>query len=261
MRSQVGLSIIGIVSLGLVLWFRVGPGTTNIRDDEATAAIEQLHSADLTIRNAAKEKLVRIGPRAMRPLAMFLEDLIRHPRERYPLGKTEKDLDDLKKRIAAIPEDDPIAKVEAGKQLAALVINQRLREDTCELLGRLHAVEAVPVLIQAMEYEPSDSSWETMNAAMRALIEIGSPAVPEIIEAIETARSRAESTPYADGHPSEFFVKTESAKNQARATMVLGEIKDLRALPVLEWLRNTSDSEWLIPYIERASVSIRERAH
>jgi len=139
-----------------------------------------------------------------------------------------------------------------------MLINQRLKEDVCELLGRLKAVEAVAVLIEAMESWPGSDSWENSNPAMDALQKIGSPAVDDIIEAVESAKQRA-AKPQGDGHPSDFFVSTEAAKNQARASIVLAAIGDARALPVLERLENSTDSQWLAPYLRRAIAQIRER--
>lgn len=228
------------------------------QDETVEAAIKQLQSAEE--RQAAKEQLLRLGPRAVKSLILLLEDLTRHPDFRYPPGKSEVDLTRLQERLNKIPEDAMEERAEAIRLISSLDISQRLKEDVCELLGRLHAEEAIPVLIEAMEAEMGIGQWERMSPAMYALIEIGEPAVPKLLEAMETARDRVIAMCAADKDPpSDFFIRTETVKNQARAAMVLERIGDERALPVLERIKSTTESEWLIPYLERSIQGCKKR--
>ena len=169
---------------------------------------------------------------------------MRHPYDRYPIGTSEKDFMDASENAERIPRSDANRQAEAVKHLSTMLITQRLKEDVCELLGQLRSEEAVAVLIEAMESWTGGDSWENSNAAMDALQKIGSPAVPDIIEAVESAKQRAAS-PRGEDRPSDFFVSTE--------------IGDARALPVLARLENSTESQWLVPYLRRAISQIKER--
>lgn len=259
---RAGLFFLGVGFLSSAGYFLVAKVQTRPKVDEPVAlAIKKLWSAEESERQSAKNALVQTGPEAVRPLMALLEDLIRHPGIRYAEGKNERDFVKLKERIDRIPPDLLQERAETMKSLSNVAIGWRLKSDSCELLGRLRAEEAIPILIEAMEDEDSIDSWESMNSAMLALVEIGSAAVPEIIRSIETANERAAATPFPEGeHPSDFFVKTETAKNQARAAMVLGEIGDVQALPVLEELRRSTDNGFLRPYVDRAIKTIKQKA-
>ena len=225
--------------------------------DRVLSAIDHLSAADPSDRQTAKDRIIQIGAPAIQPLIAALEDLMRHPYSRYAIGTTESDYVDARERAERIPRSDAKRQGEAARKLSSMIINQRLKEDFCELLGRLRAEEAVAALIEAMETWSGGDSWENSNPAMEALQKIGSAAVPDIIEAVDSAKARA-AIPKGEGYPSDFFISTEAGKNQARASMVLGEIGDARALPVLERLENSTDSEWLLPYLRSAIAKIRK---
>jgi HEAT repeat protein len=72
---------------------------------------------------------------------------------------------------------------------------------------------------------------------MGALVKIGEPAVPELIDAIETAHDRAASMNYGNVQRSEWSIKHDARILQTRAAMVLGKSGDARAVPVLMKLK------------------------
>jgi hypothetical protein len=258
MRALISYVAVGATLFGVVaLSYLVSRAACVAQGDPVLPLIGQLSAADPNDIRTAKDRIIQIGESAIQPLIAFLKDLLRDPHNRYANGTTEKDFIDARERAERIPPSDPSSQAEAARQLSTMLINQRLKGDVCELLGQLRAEQAVKVLIEAMETWPGGDSWENPNAAMDALQKIGSPAVPEIVEAVESAKPRA-ATPRGEGHPSEFFVTTEAVKNQARASIVLGAIRDARALPVLERLENSTDSGWLRPYLRRAIAQIKQ---
>jgi hypothetical protein len=75
------------------------------------------------------------------------------------------------------------AKHEAGDDSDGLwrfEITSRLIYDTCEILGRLGAVESVPVLMEVVETENQFGGFTKETAAVRALKMLGKPATPHI---------------------------------------------------------------------------------
>ncbi len=229
MRVIISYVFVGATLLGVAaLPYLVSRPADVVQSDPVQSVIGQLSAADPDDRRTAKEKIIQIGAPAIQPLIAFLTDLMRDPHNRYANGTTETDFIDARERAERIQPSDAGRQAAAARQLSTMLINQRLKEDVCELLGRLRAESAVAVLIEAMESWPGGDSWENSNAAMEALQEIGAPAVPGIIEAVESAEQRA-ATPRGEGQPSAFFVSTEAAKNQARASIVLGR-SEMRAL-------------------------------
>lgn len=256
--KYIACAVLATTSVLLLTIFSIHAKRVATLNLQAGGLVEQLWSADEKERESAKALLVKLGEKSVPPLIMLLTELERDPTPRYAPGREEE---------AKQAETDYRSLVESGRReeardalhhLMNLKVNWRLKQDVCELLGRLKAEEATGILIESMEDWPSSESWENMNPAMSALVEIGSAAVPKIIEALETARRRAAATPFADRQPSDFFVKAETAKYQARSAMVLGDIGDARALSVLESLETSTDSQWLLPYFRRAILKIRE---
>jgi hypothetical protein len=86
---------------------------------------------------------------------------------------------------------------EPQKQLMGLEISGRLKNDVCELLGNLHAEEAVPMLVEIMEREEIHDLIPGMTPVMRALAAIGPPAVPRLIESVEMAEVTASTFPFS----------------------------------------------------------------
>jgi hypothetical protein len=89
--------------------------------------------------------------------------------------------------------------------------------------------------------ESGSATHERWNEGMKELAEIGKPAVPKLIEVIETAKGRASAKIYSEEiPPSEFGINVETYTIQTRAVMVLGKIRDAKALPLLLKLQDSN---------------------
>lgn len=168
---------------------------------QADLAVKQLQSPKEAERQAAKETLIQLGSSAIPPLVKVLKDLVANQNRSY-----------------VIPDEDEEAEIQS-----------RLQPDVYELLGRLHAEEAVPLLIKAMEERQPYKLSEYCDLDMRALVEIGPAAVPRLIESMEEAETTAEQNEHEGLQVTALMIKL-------RAGMVLGDIGDVRALPILEKL-------------------------
>jgi len=216
-------------------------------DHAAGELVDLLWSPDHAQRGAAERQLVKLGAAAIPPLLSLLQDIYTDPRKaRFPIGREEETRQALDHYQDYRPED-----------LYDLEITARLRDDAAELLGQLHAVEAVPILIAVLHRQVEASFPRGLNRVMRSLVQMGPPAVPALLEEIENASSTAPSLVFRDEDaPSESGDKPrlheknnqwdgsrEVAIIRIRAAMILGEIGDGRALPVLERLfHRTSES-------------------
>jgi len=194
--------------------------------------IARLRSSDARERAAAKEKILQEGPTAVPLLVSLLRDLT------FPPGAkaTEK----------------------------GTFETWRLKDDIVELLGRLKAEGAIPLLITLMGQKDIGGPWEMFSPEMRALVQIGPPAVPYLISSIENAEVTARAREFADDPIFTDEVKQRIRKTfvfqiQSRASIVLGEIGDARALPILRKLRRTRNDEFLLPYVERAIEKIQSK--
>lgn len=219
--------------------------------ERADVAIRRLLSADESERMAAKLELLEIGRPAIPPMLSALKSVLDSPKSPYTVSDNDP--------VAIAP---PLASTDEDN------LSGRLEADICQLLGRLRAVEAVPLLIEMMQSRDSFTGLASMVTEMQAIAEIGPPAVPLLIEAIEDAPNRAARIGFGDPQPSEEerikFIQGEVAKIRARAARVLGEIGDKRALQTLERLLLEPPNEfdfWRpdVPYIEEAIKQIRKR--
>ena len=235
-------------------------------DLEASLTIKQLWSADQTEREAAKTALIRLGQRAIPPLIALLNEIRSDPRPRYVPGR-EHDAAEAEARYRTLLNAGKTEESHAAlNELMNLRINWRLKSDVCELLGRIRAEEAIPALIDAMISVESFNAWETMSPQMQALIAIGAPGVPKLIDAIETAGLRAGAINFGDDpifteEARRRLARIQIFRTQARSCMVLGEIGDATALPVLEKLLAETDDQILSRYIKDAIVRVRVRSN
>lgn len=239
-------------------------------DDGFTFAVKHLWSSDAGKRQIGKEEIVRLGPKVVPKLIALLEDIrllerIRdNPEKEYQLGE---------ERVSRIWDhyiDLPVEQKNSETLMRVISpeIAWRLQNDVYELFGRLHSVEAVPTLIKIMEHEQIYFKLASMSGEMQALVKIGPPAVPHLIEAIETAEERAASIQFGGSQPTEEekgrYIMSEAAKIRAKVARVLGEIGDVRAVPVLEKLLAASNelNSWRPdkPYIEEAINKIKEKS-
>jgi hypothetical protein len=228
-------------------------------DDNPTLIIKGLWSPDDSKRQEAKQAILRAGRKAIPQLVSLLSNILKNPQShRFATGKEEEGAE-ASKNLNEVSSD----------YWFSLEISWRLKYDAVEMLGLLKADEAVPLLIEFMEKEESYNLMEKMNTAMDALVKIGQPSVPKLIQEIKTAHLKAANGLVRD---SQYKMKEaedresiliETAKIQIRAAMVLGEIGELQALTVLEELLEPAADPFLLklrkPYVEEALELIRKR--
>lgn len=234
------------------------------REQRIAQAIKGLWAAEEIEREAAKLSIIRLGQRAVPSLMAVLRDLQHDPTPRYAPGREEEATRtdaEYRSLLAAGRTREASAALE---QLMNLRVNWRLKRDVCELLGRLKAEEAISILIEAMEDEDSIGSWEITSPPMHALIEMGGAAVPRLLEAMETAEARvftrqSSSEPPLSEEARTRIARIELFQIQARSSIVLGQIGDARALPVLERVLGSTNDSVLIPYLRGAIAKIRTK--
>lgn len=232
-----------------------------VKQSEAETAVNQLWSDDEMVRLAAKGKLIELGPEATRPLMTLLEDLRQNPGPRYVRGK-QKEGEEAFEQYRNLPNKQKVG--EALKKSMSLEISGRLSNDVYELLGRLHAVQAVPLLVEIVEKQEIDSLIPGMTPAMRALAEIGPVAVPRLIESIENAASTAAFSPYVTApdlseEAKQRNLEWQRIRIQVNAVLVLENIGDARALPVFEKLLNTTRNEFLARMVGDAITALKQK--
>jgi HEAT repeat protein len=161
-------------------------------------------------RTTAKARLLEIGARSAPYLITRLRDLTEFVEEpRFVSDDAIKDYD---------PENDPEVR---RRHTAWDVIG-----DCLDLLGWMKSEEAVPAIIKVLEIIPLAGREPKRLGPIRALEEIGTPAVPALIDALarapETARNQK--SPY---YPGERTL-------QIRMAFALAQIGDPQAIPALE---------------------------
>jgi PBS lyase HEAT-like repeat len=231
-----------------------GWGQARADQDRLAEAIDRLCSSSEQERQIAKEQITHFGTRAIRPLISRLEELTRYSHRSIPDGdvggETELNLPSgsKEKRCYTNPKT-----------------NWEVSSAVCELLGRLRAVEAIPPLLKIMENEVDiGGNITAMTFEMQSLVAIGEPAVSQIIGFFESAESRAESIKFGAPQPSREVQtrhrQAQAAIMRARAAAILGEIGDVRALPVLEEsLRLSPAGAWRpdLQFIREAITKIK----
>jgi hypothetical protein len=249
----------------------------------ANREVEKLWSASEAERQEGKAAMTRLGSLSVDPLVALLKDLIEDPHPRFPIGKELEGKNALDRGWQADRERQERIKDRQGpldvhrevtealgvfKEVRALAINSRLLFDVIELLGVLRAEAAVPVLVEILETEGGGinfSSAQNMRPEMIALVKIGPPAVPALIQSIQDANRRVahavsyptrlilsptpEPSEFHESECEEFEEETDAEDDGraldgpldvmamrliARAAMVLGAIGDTSALPALQ---------------------------
>lgn len=252
----------GAIYCGLI-WTRSKSVTDRpgAEDDQVVAAITQLRSANSTEREAAKEALLKQGSDAVLALIAALEELSRDPKPQFDLGNEAAGAEALR-RYESVPR-----KEKNPSEYLSIDITWRVKKDMIELLGRLRDKAAVPILIELTRQELHTSQNEYLHSPMQALTEIGEPAVPQILEAIEKVRSKAATDvsgccPNTTDAKRRAIIESQSEIMIARLSIVLGEIRDVQALPALEELIATRKGRrsYAAYYIRRAISKITARA-
>lgn len=191
---------------------------------QAIEYIELLKSVDDGKRQAGKDKLLELGPDSIGPLVSLLENISKDDfTPLFSSGHSKEGEEIWKLREKALNSGNDAAAQAATERLAQIEISGRLKNDIMEILGRLHAREAVPLLIRIMEQREIDNLWEKLRPEMYALAAIGSEAVPGLIQSIKDADAVAKRN----------LNSVSPYRLQVRSARVLGLIGDKRALPLL----------------------------
>ena len=226
----------------------------NIGYNDPENLVRQLSSESDTVRLAAKAGLIELGPRAVGPLISLLEDLKNNSGPRFALDK-EKEGAEVWEYYWNLPQEQRRGK--ALSRLRSLEVGGRLRNDVYELLGRLGAKDAVPLLVQIMEDQEIYDMIPGMTPVMRAIAEIGPAAVPRLIESIAKVEVTAASLHSGESAESRHW---SYIRKQENAVLVLKAIGDPSALPALERLITTSNNVFLIEETLRAIQKLKEKA-
>ncbi|MEW6125660.1 MAG: hypothetical protein AB1757_01240 [Acidobacteriota bacterium] len=147
------------------------------------------------------------------------------------------------KRLIAWLEGYPIIEVDK-------FVKPSVKNDVYEILGAIHSEEAIPILVKTMEREVPAGMEVGLSPVMQALVEIGSPAVPHLITSIEAAEKMIAAS------DSSKPLKELNRIIQIRASLVLAEIGDKRALPVLQHLEQSVENDFMRNQIARAIEQI-----
>src|SRR5437879_11935358 len=98
----VGTTLFGVVTL----YSFVSRPEAVSQTDPVLLEIGQLSAAGPVDRRTAEDRIIQIGAPAIQPLIAALEDLMRHPRNRYAIGTTESDFIDTRERAERIHRSD-----------------------------------------------------------------------------------------------------------------------------------------------------------
>ena len=212
--------------------------------DEVADAMEGLWSPDQAERKEAKSNLIRLGDSATASLVSLLDDLMRDRRPRFARIKSEKG------------ETSNLGQTN-------LEINERLESDICDVLSQTRSEQAFPTLIRLMWKPDGIGVGQPINIAMQTLIEIGSPALPALLQAIDSAEELAMND-YKDGLTSGTEKMRQAIhdaifKIQARSAIVLGRIGDARAIPKLQDIEESTNDGELRYFCRDAIKRIQEK--
>jgi len=249
MRLKPVAMILALVAVaGVSLSVSIKQKQVVIEDDEVNTAIIQLLSSDEATSQSAKARIKQIGYKAVPTLISVLKEIL-----------ANVNYEDTSLEPSSLPSE---LKKLIGR--ASHMEQKNLKYYVVQLLGHLRSEESVSLLIKSMEPEERASSWVSMNVEMHALVKIGSPAVPKLIEAIETAEARMGAIKFDESvtlstEAKQQIIDDYSFNAQARSILVLGKIGDPKALPFLEGLLNTPHNSRLTSYIEEAISKIKER--
>jgi hypothetical protein len=217
--------------------------------DEAKEVIKRLWSEDDATSRQAKREIRKIGLPALEPLLELLET-IKDPAAIY----TQRD-----------DEATVVARNYAKAQGSFMVTDSpaktrvidRLKQDVIDLLVSLRSEKVVCPLIRLMWTEPEIGGVgrEMLYPGTRALVTLGSIAVPELVASIENAGQLAYTLSQEHGGR---HVESIQMLIQVRATIALEHIGDVRALPALRILLATTNDEGLLYAIKRAIAHIEK---
>ncbi|MFH1097541.1 MAG: HEAT repeat domain-containing protein [Candidatus Desantisbacteria bacterium] len=218
----------------------------NLKTIEAIVPlIELLNDEDTTAGEAAVSGLINIGEPCISPL---LESIDRTNKIRAftifgrlrAIQTVDMLIDNLLHKNQKISGKAAWALGEIGEQRAIDPLIERLKDkpplsQVIEAVGKLKAEKAIPFLIGFLGQEVALlaeaaplADGEVASITISAMVNIGTPCVPSLIEVL--------------------YYGNETAR--ANATLILGQLKDNRAVPPL--VAMLKDNEWFV----RAAVVI-----
>lgn len=229
---------------------------------QITELVGLLWSPDKVARDDAKRNLFRLGQASVIPLTDLLQDLIRREEPQFETGKEEEGRKFLERHYHQPSDASEIERV------MTVEVSWRIKQDIVEVLTRLKARDAVPLLIDSLNsgIQVGSATHEHMRPEMEMLRQFGAIAVPELNKAIDTAEETVNGKPNnSTWTPEEnrLYKLGQTQSRQAKLPMVIGEIGDDRSMPVLEHLlaqlRDKGDRAYTIMYIEKAITKIKEK--
>jgi hypothetical protein len=203
-------------------------------ETETDKLIKKLWSANGEERRIAKNKLVGLGQKAVRPLISLLKEVSEKKEPRFVPGKEKEGAELLEQYRDMFGNSSITASPQRIEELQARLreveISWRLKKDSIELLCRLKADEAVSIIINQLKVKEIVLSKK--NEEIKALICFDSVAVPKITEEIEAIRN---SSSFLDSQRSGHTGFNE-LRLLTRLLIVMKTIGDHRALVSLEKL-------------------------
>ncbi len=194
--------------------------------------IKKLWSGDDRDRVIAKNRLIELGTISITPLLALLRDLSENNEPRFVIGK-EKEGAELLKYFQG---DGKGITPQIAKKFSEIEITSRLQGDAIELLCRLKAEAAIPLIIELLK--DREPIYRKKTQEKNALSCFGSLAVPKLIEAIEEVRMSSAFIAYQKNQQNNFV----EGLYLLRLLIVMQDIGDSRALGTLEkLLSETSD--------------------
>lgn len=238
-------------------------------EDDVGNLITLLRSSDEEVRQAAKEKLLELGPKSVPYLVVALKEILGQLEPLFAIGKEAEGRDTDERLQSAYKTRNKPAFDEAAKQLSILDISCRLRCDLIDLLVSLRAEEAIPILVRFIWSSNGTLGFASFGKVSfsreeYALIRMGPVAVPKIIEVLEGAETIADSICASDQSlnqiEKERIIKQIARSIQIRSILLLEEIADARCLPVLRKLLQESKDDKLITYLRPAITTIERNS-
>lgn len=245
------------------------------------AAIGRLSSQSDQEREAAKQYLLNLGPRAEAPLVRALRRLVSDRRPRFATGTERAGMQAIAQYERSLSKG--LRGGELGGQydpVSNLTINARLAEDITGLLVKLKAKSAIPLYIDLLW--GTDFVNPTPHPEVATLREMGSLAVPALIHEMENAHAVASrrrtdlgfqsifvsSRRYAKGAkyaatservaPERNAGKWEADRVQEQIAEIWGGIRDERATAPLDALARSTRNPQVAEAARRAVLQIKQ---
>jgi hypothetical protein len=131
----------------------------------------------------------------------------------------------------------------------------QMRAEVIALLGQLRAVAAVPFLIKLLGvYDTEGAGIRYWGPERDALIEIGSAAVPQLLDNLRLAEEKRQSIRMSDGSVASYL------EIEIRILDILGRIGDEGALEFLGKIKESNTNPYFQSSLKEAEERIREKA-